>query len=104
MFLILLKLDKVTPNSYPGKLLALLKRRFTKLGKNAEIAIMPCELIDDNGDHLHDVLVKLAEARKESKEFVEFLNKSCHYTSSLVDRIVPGFPRDEFDSLCKEYG
>ncbi len=97
-------MDKVTPNSYPGKLLALLKRRFTKLGKNAEIAIMPCELIDDNGDHLHDVLVKLAKARKESEEFIEFLNKSCHYTSSLVDRIVPGFPRDEFDSLCKEYG
>ncbi len=96
--------DHACPESYPGKLLALLKRRYQVLGMKGEIAIMPCELIDDNGDVLHNVLVKLAKARKEENGFIDFLNKSCHYTCSLVDRIVPGFPRDEFSNLCEEYG
>ena len=99
-----INMEEKTPISYPGKLLALLKRRYLKLGKDAEIAIMPCELIDDNGDKLKEVLLKLAAARKEEDGFIQYLTTSCHYTSSLVDRIVPGFPRDEFKELCEEYG
>jgi tagaturonate reductase len=91
-------------DSYPGKLYALLKRRYEKLGMKGEIAIMPCELIDDNGDILKKVLLEIAAARKEEQGFVGFLNKACHFTSSLVDRIVPGFPRDEFKELCESYG
>lgn len=95
---------KTIPNSYPGKLYALLLRRYKALGLEGEIAIMPCELIDDNGDILRSVLLKIADERKEDAGFVEFLTKSCHFTSSLVDRIVPGFPRDEFKELCAQYG
>jgi tagaturonate reductase len=92
--------------SYPGKLYALLYKRYLALGEKGEIAIMPCELIDDNGDKLRDVLLKIAEGRNEEKKegFIEFLKKSCHFTSSLVDRITPGFPRDEFSKLCEDYG
>lgn len=97
-------LDKQVAESYPGKLLALLRRRYRVLGPKYGLAIMPCELIDDNGDHLHEVLVQLAQARHEEEGFIDYLNKSCHYTSSLVDRIVPGFPRDEFPALCQEFG
>lgn len=97
-------MDKDVPNSYPGKLLALLKRRYASLGMEYGLAIMPCELIDDNGDKLREVLLKLAIARGEGAGFIEYISKSCHYTSSLVDRIVPGFPRDEFADLCKEFG
>jgi tagaturonate reductase len=97
-------LEKSLPISYPGKLLALLKRRYQVLGKAYGLAIMPCELIDDNGDKLHEVLIELAKARKEDKGFIAYLDHSCHYTSSLVDRIVPGFPRDEFPALCQEFG
>lgn len=97
-------MEKVTPNSYPGKLYALLKRRYEKLGKQWGLAIIPCELIDDNGDKLKEVLLKLAAARKEEQGFVDYLENSCHYTSTLVDRIVPGFPRDEFSELCQQYG
>lgn len=97
-------MDKVTPSSYPGKLLALLKRRYTVLGKDAGLALVPCELIDDNGDKLREVLVKLAKARNEDAGFIDYLEHACHYTSTLVDRIVPGFPRDEFKELCEAYG
>ncbi len=97
-------LAKDVPNSYPGKLLALLKRRYDTLGKEYGLAIIPCELIDDNGDKLKEVLNKLAVARNMDAGFIDFINNSCHYTSTLVDRIVPGFPRDEFSELCEKYG
>lgn len=97
-------MDTTCPLSYPGKLLALLKVRFTKLGKEKPLAIIPCELIDDNGDHLKEVLIRLCKERNESQEFTDYVANDCAYTSTLVDRIVPGFPREEFDDLCKEYG
>ena len=97
-------LAHTAPSSYPGKLYALLERRYQVLGKKGEIAIMPCELIDDNGDKLKEVLLKIAHGRKADAGFVDFIEHSCHFTSSLVDRIVPGFPRDEFSSLCEQYG
>ena len=97
-------LEKETPCSYPGKLLALLKRRYEVLGKDFGLALMPCELIDDNGDKLKEVLVKLAKARNESEGLIDFIENSCHYTTTLVDRIVPGFPRDEFSELCAKFG
>ena len=97
-------LETETPVSFPGKLLALLKRRYDALGRGYGLAILPCELIDDNGDRLKEVLLRLAEARGMDEGFRSFLREDCHYTSTLVDRIVPGFPRDEFPSLCEEFG
>lgn len=99
-----LDLSKDTPVSYPGKLLALLKHRYETLGKDYGLAIIPCELIDDNGDKLREVLNRLAKKRNREEGFIDYINHSCHFTSTLVDRIVPGFPRDEFDKLCQEYG
>lgn len=92
--------------SYPGKLYSLLYHRFSVLGMAGEIAILPCELIDDNGDKLREVLIRLANARNDANkaEFIKYLEESCHFTSSLVDRITPGFPRDEFAELCNQYG
>jgi len=97
-------LEKDTPISYPGKVLALLKHRYDVLGKDAGLALIPCELIDDNGDKLKEVLNKLAIARNMDAGFIDFINNACHFTSTLVDRIVPGFPRDEFADLCAQYG
>ena len=54
------------PKSYPGKLLALLKRRYDhfKGDKNKGLAIIPCELIDNNGDELYRCLTELAKINK----------------------------------------
>lgn len=97
-------LDKETPISYPGKVLALLKHRYETLGKEYGLAIIPCELIDDNGDKLKEVLNRLATEMHLDEAFIKYINESCHFTSTLVDRIVPGFPRDEFSELCSQYG
>lgn len=97
-------LTKTTPTSYPGKLFALLKKRYETFKNEYPLAIIPCELIDDNGDKLKEVLLKLAHERGESKDFINYLENVTHYTSTLVDRIVPGFPKDEFEALCNEFG
>ena len=35
---------------------------------------------------------------------MNWLNEACIFTSTLVDRIVTGYPRDEAEELCKEFG
>lgn len=94
------------PKSYPGKLLALLKRRydFFKGDMNKGLAIVPCELIDDNGDELYRCLTELAKINKMDEKFIHWLQNANHFTSTLVDRIVPGYPRNEIEAIQKETG
>lgn len=96
----------VCPKSYPGKLLALLKRRYDHFrgDKNRGLAIVPCELIDNNGDELYRCLVELAEINKMDKAFIEWIKTANHFTSTLVDRIVPGYPKNEIEDIRKETG
>lgn len=96
----------VCPKSYPGKLLALLKRRydFFKGDANKGLAIIPCELIDNNGDELYKCLTELAEINKMDKAFIKWMQTTNHFTSTLVDRIVPGYPAAEIEEIRKECG
>ncbi|MGN0814463.1 MAG: tagaturonate reductase [Candidatus Coproplasma sp.] len=96
----------VCPKSFPGKLLALLKRRYEHFNGDVTkgLAIVPCELIDNNGDELCKCLNQLAEHLGYDKAFIEWLNTANHFTSTLVDRIVPGYPRNEIDAIREEVG
>lgn len=96
----------VCPKSFPGKLLALLKARYDFFGGDFDkgLCIIPCELIDHNGAELKRVLVKLAELNGFSAEFIDWLVNANHYTETLVDRIVPGYPRDRAAEICDEIG
>lgn len=96
----------VCPKSYPGKLLALLKRRYDHFHGDMQkgLAIVPCELIDNNGDELYRCLTELAEINKMDKAFIEWLQKANHFTSTLVDRIVPGYPKNEIEAIREETG
>lgn len=94
------------PKSFPGKLLALLKERYEFFhgDQSCGLAIIPCELIDHNGEELKNVLNRLAEIRGESEDFICWLNTANHFTSTLVDRIVPGYPKDSVEHICAETG
>lgn len=94
------------PKSFPGKLLALLKRRYDRFkgDPNRGLAIIPCELIDDNGDELYRCLTELAEINKMDKEFIKWMQTANKFTSTLVDRIVPGYPKNEIEQIQKETG
>ena len=92
----------VTPNSYPGKLLAFLERRY-KTNKKG-LFIIPCELIDHNGATLKEVLVKLANHNKMDKAFINWLETENKFYNTLVDRIVPGYPRDNAVEFQQQLG
>lgn len=90
------------PNSYPGKLLAFLKRRYDA-GKKG-LYIIPCELIDHNGATLKEVLVKLANHLNMDAKFVKWVAEENKYFNTLVDRIVPGYPRDNAAQFQQDLG
>lgn len=94
------------PKSFPGKLLALLKRRYDRFkgDMNKGLAIIPCELIDDNGDELYRCLTELAKINKMDEKFIKWMQTANHFTSTLVDRIVPGYPKNEIEVIQKETG
>ena len=94
------------PKSFPGKLLALLSARYEHFNGDMSkgLAIIPCELIDHNGDELKRVMLELAGINKMSMGFIKWLTEANHFTSTLVDRIVPGYPRDAAAEICEEIG
>lgn len=94
------------PTSFPGKLLALLEARYNHFNgdSNKGLAVIPCELIDNNGAELKRVLNELAAIRGMSAGFISWLNNANHFTDTLVDRIVPGYPRDNARQICEEQG
>lgn len=96
----------VCPKSFPGKLLALLKRRYDRFNGDMSrgLAIVPCELIDDNGDELYRCLTELAKINKMDEKFIKWMQTANHFTSTLVDRIVPGYPKNEIEEIRKETG
>lgn len=96
----------VCPKSFPGKLLALLKARYDHFNGDISkgLAIIPCELIDHNGEELKKVLLELAEIKGMDESFINWLTTANHFTSTLVDRIVPGYPRDTANEICEETG
>ncbi len=94
------------PRSYPGKLTKFLYERFEHfhgdIGKG--LIILPVELIDDNGIHLKEIVVRLAKEWGLGEAFLAWLAEACVFCSTLVDRIVTGYPKDEAEHLWEEFG
>lgn len=79
------------PASFPAKLLAVLVAR-SEAGLPAPW-ILPCELIEGNGARLKDLVLAQAGRWEVGGETVAWLANECHWLNTLVDRIVPGPPR-----------
>lgn len=89
-------------SSYPAKLTVLLYHRF-QLGKKG-FHIIPCELINHNGDALKKAILQYADLWNLGQDFVDWINNDNEFYSTLVDRIVPGYPADRAADLEKEWG
>ncbi|WP_071131008.1 tagaturonate reductase [Enterococcus timonensis] len=96
------QLNDTPPVSYPAKLTALLYRRF-ELGKKG-FTIIPCELIDRNGEKLQQLVERYAKEWNLSADFITWLENENTFCCSLVDRIVPGYPRDRAAELNEKHG
>jgi tagaturonate reductase len=61
-------------------------------------------LIDRNADFLKKYVLKHSQNWQLEQGFIDWVNNSCAFCNSLVDRIVPGFPKDEIDAIQQELG
>ena len=96
------KLTDTPPKSFPAKLTQFLYKRF-QLGLKGFI-LMPCELIDNNGDNLKACVLKYAELWELDERFINWIEQENDFCNTLVDRIVTGYPRDEIEELTKQIG
>lgn len=100
------KLEDRPPMSYPAKLCAFLYERFAAFNGDPDkgLLILPVELIDDNGHHLKRIVLQYAGEWALGERFTQWLENSCCFASTLVDRIVTGYPRDQIDELQQKLG
>ena len=85
------------PKTFPGKLTKFLYERFVAFDGDLSkgLVMLPVELIDDNGIELEKCVKKFIKLWNLPKEFENWLDEACNFCSTLVDRIVTGYPRDE---------
>lgn len=85
------------PRSFPAKLAVFLHERARHFAFDAErgVVIVPCELIEGNGDRLRELVLEQARRWAIEPEFARWLDAAVPFCNTLVDRIVPGAPRGE---------
>jgi tagaturonate reductase len=66
--------------------------------------LLPCELIDDNGPALKSAVAHYTRLWGLGSEFQAWLDQACTFCSTLVDRIVTGYPGDEISAIEQELG
>ncbi|SMP34907.1 tagaturonate reductase [Chryseobacterium profundimaris] len=86
--------------NFPAKVTVLLYERFKHFNGAADkgLRIIPCELIENNAFALRDIILKYAQLWNLEQEFVQWINQYNYFHNTLVDRIVPGYPKDDAGS------
>ncbi len=99
-------LDMEPQNSFPAKVAALLYARYKHFSGDLTkgLIFFPCELIDRNGDILKKYVMRHIEKWQLEESFSQWVEQSCNFCNTLVDRIVPGFPKDDIEEIQKELG
>jgi len=92
--------------SYPGKLTQLLRARYLALGgsQGSALLIMPCELIEKNGQTLKTFVLDHARRWYDDLGFERWIAEDCTFVDTLVDRIVSGHDPEARAALLAETG
>ena len=101
--------DKLTdrpPVSFPAKVTAFLYERYRAFDGAADkgLLFLPVELIDNNGAELKRIVLQYADEWDLGDGFVNWVENANEFTSTLVDRIVTGYPRDEVNYFEEKLG
>lgn len=99
--------DLNPPRSFPGKLAAFLLERGRTFDFDPArgVVVIPCELIEHNGDRLREIVLGLAERWGAEPEFARWIDEAVPFCNTLVDRIVPGTPsEDRLEAIWQELG
>ncbi|WP_053362947.1 tagaturonate reductase [Bacillus sp. FJAT-27251] len=100
------RLEDRPQKGFPGKLTAFLYQRYKDFSGDREkgCILIPCELIENNGGKLKEVVLQYAAHWNLGEGFAEWIHEANTFCSSLVDRIVPGFPSDSYEEKIQELG
>lgn len=98
--------DMTPPLSFPAKLTLFLYHRYQYFNGaiNKGMYIIPCELLEDNGILLKNIVLKYIKQWNLPEEFATWLENANKFYNTLVDRVVSGYPKDEIDTLTAELG
>lgn len=94
------------PESFPAKLTLLLYERYRHFQGSAASGciILPCELVEKNGQLLRDLMLRYSDQWGLEAGFKTWLMEHNHFCDTLVDRIVPGFPSTNSDVVLAQIG
>jgi tagaturonate reductase len=87
--------------SFPGKVTQLLwhRYRFFQGDEKSGLIFLPCELIEKNGEALKSAILQFAAHWSLPKAFAEWITTANTFCNTLVDRIVPGFPKETIKAI-----
>ena len=93
-------------SSYPGKLTQLLYHRYRHFNGDMSkgFIILPCELIFLNGKELKKCIYQYMDLWHLEPEFRTWFEQACGVYCTLVDRIVPGYPKDTIAQIHERIG
>jgi tagaturonate reductase len=100
------KFDDKPAKSFPGKLTQWLHHRYVSFNGDASkgIIFLPCELIEKNGTKLKAAVLQFIEHWNLEADFKTWVEIACTFCNTLVDRIVPGFPKETINEIYKDLG
>ncbi|MDM5321432.1 tagaturonate reductase [Bacillus altitudinis] len=92
--------------SFPGKLTGFLYHRFKAFAGDEQkgLIILPCELVEHNGDRLKEYVVDMAIEWELPFAFITWIKEANTFCNTLVDRIVSGFSTETAEIVQKEEG
>ena len=94
------------PETYPGKLTKFLYQRYQTFSGAMDkgVILLPVELIEHNGKKLKECVLALIRIWDLPAEFASWVEEACVFCTTLVDRIVTGYPRDKAAEICEKLG
>ena len=98
------KFEDKPAKSYPGKLTQLLYHRFKAFegATDKGLIVFACELIFHNGTELKKCIEQYIELWNLGEDFKAWFETACGVYCTLVDRIVPGYPRETIGDILEK--
>jgi tagaturonate reductase len=89
--------EDAPPKSFPAKLTRFLYERAHEFHYDITrgVIVIPCELIENNGTKLREIVHAIARRWELGDEFTRWLDACVPFCNTLVDRIVPGAPKGD---------
>lgn len=89
------------PATFPGKIASMLHLRWRHFNGDSGkgLIFLPCELIEDNGKRLKEIVLRQSREAGFEPEFEKWIEGNCVFCDTLVDRIVSGSPKEPVEGI-----